>query len=43
MPDFAAIKELVEQHVDSYRCSIASVVQALTIQRPLLELQALFE
>ncbi len=41
MPDFAAIKELVEQHVDSYRCSRASLVQALTIRRPLLELQAL--
>ena len=41
MPDFAAVKELVEQHVDSYRCSRASLVQALTIRRPLLELQAL--
>ncbi len=41
MPDFAAIKELVEQYVDSYRCLRASLVQALTIRRPLLELQAL--
>ncbi len=31
MPDFAAVKELVEQHVDSYRCSRVSLVQALTI------------
>ncbi len=40
MPDFAAVKELVEQHIDSYRCSRASLVQALTIRRPSLELQA---
>ncbi len=25
MPDFAAVKELVEQRVDSYRCSRASI------------------
>ena len=39
----AAIKELVEQHVDSYtaRCSGASLVQALCIRRHLLQLQAL--
>ena len=40
-PDFAAMKELVEQHVDSYRYSRASLVQELAIRRPLLELQAL--
>ena len=41
MSDFVAIKELVEQHVNSYiyRCSRAFLVQALTIRRPLLELQ----
>ena len=39
--DFVAVKELVEQHVNSYRCSGASLVQALCIQRPLLQLQAL--
>ncbi len=38
MPDFVAVKELVEQQVDSYRCSGASLVQALC---PLLQLQAL--
>ncbi len=31
MPDFAAVKGLVEQHFDSYRCSGASLVQALCI------------
>ncbi len=41
MLNFAAVKELVEQHVDSYRCSRASLTQALTIRHPLLELQAL--
>ena len=41
MPDFAAVKELVKQHVDSYICSGASLVQALTILLPLLKLQAL--
>ena len=40
MPDFVAVKELVEQQVDSYRCSGASLVQALCIRRPLLHLQA---
>ncbi len=39
MPDFVAVKELVEQQVDSYRCSWASLVQALCIRRPLLQLQ----
>ncbi len=39
MPDFVAVKELVEQQVDSYRCSGASLVQALCIRRPLLQLQ----
>ena len=39
MPDFAAVKELVEQHVDFYRYSRASLVQALAIRRLLLELQ----
>ncbi len=42
MPDFVAVKELVEQQVDSYRCSGASLVQALCIRRPLLQLQACF-
>ena len=42
-PDFAAVKELVEQHVDSYRCSKVSLVQAFRIRRPLLELQALLD
>ncbi len=41
MPDFSAVKELVEQHVDSYRYSRASLVQALAIRSSLLELQAL--
>ncbi len=41
MPDIVAVKELVEQQADSYRCSGASLVQALCIQRPLLQLQAL--
>ncbi len=41
MPDFVAVKELVEQQLDSYRCSGASLVQALCIRRPLLQLQAL--
>ncbi len=41
MPDFVAVKELVEQKVDSNRCSGASLVQALCIRRPLLQLQAL--
>ena len=43
MPDFAVVKELhvVEQHIASYRCSGASLVQALCIRRPLLELQTL--
>ncbi len=36
MPDFVAVKGLVEQHVVSYRCSGASLVQALCIRRPLL-------
>ncbi len=36
MPDFAAVKELVEQHIDSYRCSRSSLVQTLTIRRPSL-------
>ncbi len=40
MPDFVAVKELVEQQVDSYRCSGASLVQALCIRCPLLQLQA---
>ncbi len=35
MPDFVAVKELVEQQIDFYRCSGASLVQALCIQRPL--------
>ncbi len=39
MPDFVAVKELVEQQVDSYRCSGASLVQAF-YQCPLLQLQA---
>ncbi len=37
MPDFVAVKELVEQQVDSYRCSGASLVQALCIQRLLVQ------
>ncbi len=43
MPDFVAVKELslVEQQVDSYRCSGASLVQALCIRRLWLQLQAL--
>ena len=41
MPDFVAVKELVEQQVDSYRCSGASLVQVLCIRRPLLQLKAL--
>ncbi len=41
MPDFVAVKELVEQQVDSYRCLGASLVQALCIRRLLLQLQAL--
>ncbi len=41
MLNFVAVKELVEQQVDSYRCSGASLVQALCIRRPLLQLQAL--
>ncbi len=40
MPNFAVVKELVEQHVDSYRYSRASLAQALPIRRPFLELQA---
>ncbi len=50
MPDFIAVKELVEQHVDSYRCSGASLVQALgassvqalCIRRPLLQLAKMY-
>ena len=38
MPDFVAVKELVEQQVVSYRLRL---VQALCIRRPLLQLQAL--
>ncbi len=41
MPDFVDVKELVEQQVDSYRCSGASLVQALCIRRLMLQLQAL--
>ncbi len=41
MLDFVAVKELVGQQVDSYRRSGASLVQALCIRRPLLQLQAL--
>ncbi len=33
MPDFVAVKELVDQQVDSYRCSGAALVQALCIRR----------
>ncbi len=41
MPDFVAVNKLVEQQVDSYRYSGASLVQALCIRRPLLQLKAL--
>ncbi len=41
MPEFAAVKKLDEQHVVSYSCSGASLVQVLCMQRSLLQLQGL--